>query len=141
MAKNKKDFDKAVEKMMSALGISKEEAEDLVKFDMEEIDNEEVSAIESKAKENEPSKKPAKKGDSLAKVKTQKAKKKADEVKDVIIKGIKEYIDANPEIYIEPQELTSTKVTFMGQDGAFYSVAITKHKACPDGYAQGEKGE
>lgn len=129
-----KATEKEINKMMEALGISREEAISVLAFDNDEVDNEEVNKIEEKAKDTAPAKKPTKKGSSLDKVKNQKAKKKADEVKEGIVKIIKSAIACAPTYFIKPQDLTSSKITFKATDGSYYSISITKHKAKPDGY-------
>lgn len=123
--------EKEIQKMMSALEISREEAIEMLSFDKEEIDNEEVAKIEEKTKTEEKPKKP--KTDSLAKVKMQKAKKKADEVKENLMAILKRGIGVN-ESFINPQDMTSSKITFKATDGSYYTVSLTKHKAKPDGY-------
>lgn len=121
-----------ITKMMEVLEISREEAIEMLKCDKEDIVTDEVAKIEEKAKENS-DKKPKKKGDSLAKVKMQRAKKKEDLVKDDLMNKIKEMVKDGS--FNSPQEMTSSKITFTSSDGVFYSVSLTKHKVKPDGYS------
>ena len=123
--------EKEVSKLMETLEISREEALELVSFDKEEIDNEEVAKVEEKVKAAEKPKK--KKGSSLDKVKLQKAKKKADKVKDGILAVIANMTNASDQ-FQNVQNLTPTKFTFVATDGSFYTVSLTKHKVKPDGY-------
>ena len=128
-----KKQEKEIQKLMSALEISREEALEMLEFDKGNVDNEEVEKIEEKEKEVD--KKPKKKTDSLAKVKMQKAKKKEDLVKDGIMAKINEMVNWGEE-FNAPQGMTSSKVTFTSSDGNFYSISLTKHKAKPDGYSE-----
>lgn len=127
MAKKMIEKEKAILKNMETLGITREEAEELYAFDNDEIDNEEVVAIEKKEQEE---KKP--KGSSLDKVKLMKAKKKSDAEKEKLIEQVFEFVKALDVVQIST-EITSTKLSLMTKDGNFYSVAITKHKSRPDG--------
>ena len=124
--------EKAISKLMETLEITREEALELVAFDKGDEDNEEVKKIEEKST-GQPKKK-AKTGSPLDKVKTQKAKKKVDEFKDGVVTLIKEMINNHKEKFTSPQQMTSTKITFKGSDGNYYSISLTKHKAKPDGY-------
>jgi hypothetical protein len=122
-----------INKNMKKLEISYEEAEELWKFDHEEIDNEEVNAIEQKTappKEKAPSK--------IGKVLTMKAKKKADAEKELIIKKVFDFVSEN---MLGAKKMTSTKISFKDSLGDYYTVAITKHKTKPDGYDLPEKVE
>jgi len=123
---------------MKVLGISREEAEELYAFDNDEIENEEVNAIEEKQQKN----KVAQEGrSSLEKVKHMKAKVKADVNKENIIDDIFEKAQASEHIF-NAQEMTSTKMSFQDKDGNFYTVQVTKHKSRPDGYvADLEEGQ
>ena len=123
---------------METLGISREEAEELYAFDNDEIDNEEVIAIEEKERKN---KETQEKRSSIEKVKHMKAKAKADINKQNIIDDIFAKAQTSEHIF-NPQEMTSTKLSFQDKDGNFYTLQITKHKSRPDGYvADLEKGQ
>lgn len=130
-----KEREAAIEKNMKLLGISREEAEELWAFDNDEIDNEEVAAIEQNISDVKAEKK-ARKGSPLDKVKLMQAKKKADRNKTEIIAAVWQFIEdmSKEGLMISPQEMTSGKMSFMDKDGGFYSLTITKHKSQPDGY-------
>ena len=122
--------EKAILHYMEKLGISREEAEELYTFDNDEIDNEEVIAIEEKQQKN---KKVQERRSSLEKVKYMKAKIKRDINKQNIIDDIFAKTQTSEHIFY-PQEMTSTKLSFQDKDGNFYTLQITKHKTRPDGY-------
>lgn len=122
---------------MKVLGISREEAEELYAFDNDEIENEEVNAIEEKQQKN----KKAQEGrSSIEKVKHMKAKVKADVNKENIIDDIFAKAQTSEHIF-NAQEMTSTKMSFQDKDGNFYTVQVTKHKSRPDGYVADLKQE
>lgn len=129
--------DAEIKKNMEILGISREEAEEMWAFDHDEIDCEEVDAIEDKIKETQKSDK--KKTDSpLDKVRNMKAKKKADAEKYNIIQSVFSFLKTLGETgeIVSPQEMSTTKMSFKGVNGGYYTVTITKHKSCPDGYKE-----
>ena len=117
-------------KLMKTLDITRDEAIELLEFDEGKTDNMEVKKIEEKEKK----KTKKKKGETLAKVKTQKAKKKTDKNKEQIMTLINKLIDENIEVFINPQIMTASKMTFTDKDNNYYSISITKHKTKPDGY-------
>ena len=125
-----------IKKNMGILGISHDEALEMWAFDHDEMDNEEVNAIEEKIgaikKEAGP-----KTGSPLDKVRNMKAKKKADAEKEGVIKTIFNFLrgEAASGAIVQPQEMSTTKMSFMGTNGGYYTVTITKHKARPDGYS------
>lgn len=115
---------------MEKLGISREEAEELYAFDNDEIENEEVTAIEEKQQKN----KEVQEGrSSLEKVKHMKAKIKGDINKENIIDDIFAKAQTSEHIF-NTQEMTATKMSFQDKDGNFYTLQITRHKSRPDGY-------
>lgn len=128
--------DAEIKKNMEILGISREEAEEMWAFDHDEIDCEEVDAIEDKIEETQKSDK-KKSGSPLDKVRNMKAKKKADAEKEGVIKTIFNFLrgEAASGTIVQPQEMSTTKMSFMGVNGGYYTVTITKHKARPDGYS------
>ena len=127
--------EKAILKHMEVLEISREEAEELYAFDSDEIENEEVNAIEEKQQER----KKAQEGrSSIEKVKHMKAKVKSDINKELIIDDIFDKIQTSEHIY-NTQEMTATKMSFQDKDGNFYTIQITKHKSRPDGYVADQK--
>jgi hypothetical protein len=120
--------EEAILKYMNKLEISREEAESMYAFDQEEIGNDEADALEAKtaaAKEKAPSK--------IGKVLTMKAKKKADALKESIIKVIFDNVRDRDDMF-DAQEMSATKLTFKDADGSYYTVSVTKHKTKPDGY-------
>lgn len=129
--------DAEIKKNMEILGISREEAEEMWAFDHDEIDCEEVDAIEDKIKETQKSDK-KKTGSPLDKVRNMKAKKKADAEKHNIIQSIFSFLKTLGETgeIVSPQEMSTTKMSFKGVNGGYYTVTITKHKSCPDGYKE-----
>ena len=129
--------EKTILRNMEILGISREEAEELYAFDNDEIDNEEVTAIEEKQQK----KKAAQEGrSSIEKVKHMKAKIKADANKELIIDDIFTMAQTSEHIF-NAQEMTATKMSFQDKDGNFYTVQVTKHKSRPDGYVGDQKKE
>lgn len=126
-----------IKKNMEILGISREEAEEMWAFDHDEIDCEEVDAIEDKIKETQKSDK-KKTGSPLDKVRNMKAKKKADAEKHNIIQSVFNFLKTLGETgeIVSPQEMSTTKMSFKGVNGGYYTVTITKHKSCPDGYKE-----
>ena len=126
-----------IKKNMEILGISREEAEEMWAFDHDEIDCEEVDAIEDKIKETQKSDK-KKTGSPLDKVRNMKAKKKADAEKYNIIQSVFSFLKTLGETgeIVSPQEMSTTKMSFKGVNGGYYTVTITKHKSCPDGYKE-----
>ena len=129
--------DAEIKKNMEILGISREEAEEMWAFDHDEIECEEVDAIEDKIKETQKSDK-KKTGSPLDKVRNMKAKKKADAEKHNIIQSVFNFLKTLGETgeIVSPQEMSTTKMSFKGVDGGYYTVTITKHKSCPDGYKE-----
>lgn len=129
--------DAEIKKNMEILGISREEAEEMWAFDHDEIDCEEVDAIEDKIKETQKSDK-KKTGSPLDKVRNMKAKKKADAEKHNIIQSVFSFLKTLGETgeIVSPQEMSTTKMSFKGVNGGYYTVTITKHKSCPDGYKE-----
>lgn len=129
--------DAEIKKNMEILGISREEAEEMWAFDHDEIDCEEVDAIEDKIKETQKSDK-KKTGSPLDKVRNMKAKKKGDAEKYNIIQSVFSFLKTLGETgeIVSPQEMSTTKMSFKGVNGGYYTVTITKHKSCPDGYKE-----
>lgn len=129
--------DAEIKKNMEILGISREEAEEMWAFDHDEIDCEEVDAIEDKIKETQKNDK-KKTGSPLDKVRNMKAKKKADTEKYNIIQSVFSFLKTLGETgeIVSPQEMSTTKMSFKGVNGGYYTVTITKHKSCPDGYKE-----
>lgn len=129
--------DVEIKKNMEILGISREEAEEMWAFDHDEIDCEEVDAIEDKIKETQKSDK-KKTGSPLDKVRNMKAKKKADAEKHNIIQSVFSFLKTLGETgeIVSPQEMSTTKMSFKGVNGGYYTVTITKHKSCPDDYKE-----
>ena len=109
MAKKLSDKEKEIRKNMEVLAISRAEAEELYAFDHDEAENAEAEAL------------------------TEKAKKKKDESKQAIVNLVFEAVKGSP-LVVFPQEMTGTKISFMDTMGNYYSVAVTKHKAAPDGF-------
>ncbi len=121
--------------------LSYHEGLDIVLDDLGLVINEEAEETTKKAKsvqkemtkaQSEPTKK---KVDTLAKVKTQKAKKKVDVNKDCLISSIEAFCKAN-DLMVDPQTIKSNQVSFKDKEGNYYSLKLTKHKAKPDGYKE-----
>ena len=129
--------EKTILKNMEILGISREEAEELYAFDNDEIDNEEVTAIEEKQQKKKAAQE---RRSSIEKVKHMKAKIKADANKELIIDDIFTMAQTSEHIF-NAQEMTATKMSFQDKDGNFYTVQVTKHKSRPDGYVGDQKKE
>lgn len=121
-----------IKNAMTKLDISHDEAEQLWKFDHDEVTAPEVEAIEQKIED----KKPVRKENSpINKVKNLKAKKKADSEKEAVLEGVFNHIMA-AEFAVAPQQISTTKVSFKGVDGGWYTVTVTKNKSKPDGYKE-----
>lgn len=115
---------------MEKLDITREEAEELWMFDNDEIENEEVTAME----QEEVKTKAAIEGrSSIEKVKHMKAKIKADVNKENIIDDIFNKTQKSEHVN-HCQEISATKMSFVDKDGFFYTVQVTKHKSRPAGY-------
>ena len=130
--------EKVVKNLMETLGVTYDEALEIIAFDNEEIEIDEVKEIEEKVKATAKAEKPKSdkpKRSSLEKIKHQKAKKKIDENKDNIFKLIGKMMSDNKGIFKAPQQMTTSKITFQDAEGNFYSISLTKHKARPDGYS------
>ena len=122
--------EKTIQDNMRILDLTREEAEELYAFDNDEIDNEEVAAIEEKVSEQTEK---AKGRSSLEKVKHMKAKKKGDAQKEAIINDIFTSTEGSALVF-NAMAISATKMSFMDAEGNFYTVAITKHKKQPEGY-------
>lgn len=129
--------EKMIRKNMEVLEITREEAEELYAFDNDEIDNEEVNAIEEKVSAQTDKEQGR---SSLEKVKHMKAKKKGDAHKEQIIADIFAATEASENV-VQAMEISTTKMSFMDQEGNFYTVAVTKHKSQPAGYTFQTKAE
>lgn len=129
--------DAEIKKNMEILGISREEAEEMWAFDHDEIDCEEVDAIEDKIKATQKNDK-KKTGSPLDKVRNMKAKKKANAEKYNIIQSVFSFLKTLGDTgeIVSPQEMSTTKMSFKDVNGGYYTVTITKHKSCPDGYKE-----
>ena len=128
--------EKMITDMMAKMKCDREEAIDVIKWDMEDDDcqNEEAKELQEKmAQQEKESKKPKK--DTIAKVKTQKAKKKEDKTKSDIMKILENLLNENDN-FVSPQKMTASKFTFTDKDGNYCSISMTKHKAKPDGYKE-----
>ena len=117
----------AIKTFMESLEITREEAEELYKFDNDEVTNEVADAIEEKIADKGEKRSP------LEKVKHQKAKKKADANKEGIIAAIFGFVEGS-DAMVNAQGISATKMSFKDADGNYYTVAVTKHKSKPDGY-------
>lgn len=117
----------AIKTFMESLEVTREEAEELYKFDHDEVTNEVADAIEDKIADKGEKRSP------LEKVKHQKAKKKADANKEGIIAAIFGFVEGS-DVMVNAQGISATKMSFKDADGNYYTVAVTKHKSKPDGY-------
>ena len=122
--------------MMKKLKCDREEAIDVIKWDLEDEDcqSEEAQELQDKVIKQEKETKSPKK-DTIAKVKTQKAKKKEDKTKTNIIDILEKLLTNNSE-FNNPQKMTASKFTFTDNDGNYCSISMTRHKAKPDGYRE-----
>ena len=123
--------EQAILNNMKTLELTREEAEELYAFDNDEIDNEEVIEIENKVAAQTQQEQGR---SSLEKVKHMKAKKKGDVHKEAIIADIFAGTEASQNVF-QAMEISATKMSFMDAEGNFYTVAVTKHKKQPEGYA------
>lgn len=124
---------KEVKEYIYKLQISEKDAIELWMFDNDMIDNEEVNKMEAMAKEMAIATKH--KGSAIDKVKNLKAKKKGDDEKEGVIKAIFDFLRGS-DVAVKPQEIATTKMSFQGTDGGWYTVTITKNKTKPDGYSE-----
>ena len=69
-----------------------------------------------------------------------KAKKKKDSNKEAVLAGIFKAVEES-EVTIMPEQISTTKMSFMDAAGSFYTVTVTKHKGQPDGYTGGIKNK
>ena len=118
-----------VVKLMEKLAINVDEAIELAEFDKKPTDiaNEEVVS----EKEKKEVKKITAQAKKELKEKKKVAKAKADEVKTIVCENMLELL-TNTQINL--QQVKNGKICFQGTDGAFYTLTLTKNKACPDGY-------
>lgn len=122
--------EQAILSNMKALDISREEAEELWAFDNEEIDNEEVIAMEEESKKIEEEKKAVA---AAAQVKHRKEQIAAEAQKEDIIENTMNHVISTGMAY-QPMQMSSNSITFMDEDGNFYTVKVTKHRKQPNGY-------
>ena len=127
-----KEMEKQITNSMKKLEITRDEAIDLIKFDLEEVGNEEAEAIEAKIKEKKDALK-AMKPSPIAKVKMMKAKKKIDAEKQALVDALFAFVKES-DLTFNVQEMTGTKVTMQGETGEIYSIALTKHRGEVNGY-------
>jgi len=120
---------------MAKLQIDEKEALELWEFDKEETENEIVNDIEKKIESEKP-KAPSK----IGKVLNMKMKKKIDEEKETLTKMLLETLNTS-NLVLYPQEMTTTKITFVTDTKTYYTVALTKHKTKPDGYREEKKDD
>ena len=122
---------KFIEKSMQKLEISESEAEALWDFDHDGEAPQEVLTIEQKIAKKEAS--------PINKVKNLKAKKKVDVYKTTIIDEIKQFLEtahlSSNSVILAPEEVKTGKFVFVDESGSFYTLALTKNKQKPDGYA------
>ena len=132
-------MEKEMYKLMTKLNLTYEEAQKVYYFDKEELDNEDVDAIESKIKSRKDAAAEVKES-PIAKVKTMKAKKKIDEKRTYFLNTIFNFVRDIKEVK-RTKNMTSSKMSFEAEDGTYYSVTITKHKSKPNGFDVEEKEE
>lgn len=126
MAKQKAE---QIAHLMTTLDLTQQEAEDLWAFDNEETENEEATAIAQAAA-------PVKeKRSSLERVRELRAKKQKDTQKESVIETVFGHVRAT-DAFIQPQEITSGKISFKDALGQYYTVTVTKHKNAPNGYVE-----
>lgn len=123
-----------IQKSMTLLDITRDEAIELYQFDHDEIEVPEVEAIQAKIDANSVDKKRS----SIEKVKYMKAKKKKDELKEAVISTMFDLVRDEP-MFVLAQKMSTTKMSFMDANGSYYSITVTKNKTCPDGYTGIEK--
>ena len=137
-----KGQEKEISILMEKLGVTREEALEILDFDKGNIDNEEVEKLEEKAKAQAKEEKKPKTGkkvkSSLDKIKYQKAQKKVDVTKTAIMELITNSLETSELIQLF-QKMTATKSSFMDKEGNYYSVSLTKHKTKPDGFQEMEE--
>lgn len=111
-----------IEKYMNKLGLSEQEAKDLIEFD---------NATPTKQEEILTDLKANKKASPINKVKTLKKKAVNDSFKEQLKNDLFEFLNSK---FMNVQEFKSNQFGFMDAEGNFYSVKITKHKTIQDGY-------
>lgn len=111
-------------KFMEKLAIPLEEAIETLYFDKG-----------TKTDEIEQEQKKAKKLNAQAKkeLKEKKAelKKKADQTKTDVLNDVMEILQKTQ---VNPQKVGTGSICFVGTDGQFYTLKLTKNKSCPNGY-------
>ena len=115
---------------MKVLNISREEAEELWAFDNEEIENEEVLAMEEESKKIEEEKKAK---SEAAQVEHRKRQIAAEAKKEDIIEDTIDHVISTGMAH-QPMQMSANSITFMDDEGNFYTVKITKHRKQPNGY-------
>lgn len=107
----------------------------LIKNEIAEETDKKAKKVQKEMTKAQAEKKP--KVDTLAKVKTQKAKKKVDTLKDEIFQEMTKFATDTDCIKFA-QVVKNGQISFMDSEGNFYSIKLTKHKTKPDGYAEQE---
>ena len=115
---------------MKALDLTREEAEELWAFDNDEIDNEEVVAMEEESEAIEEEKRAK---IDAAQVKHRKEQIKAEEKKEDIVENVMNHVVRTGFAH-QPMQMGSNSITFMDDEGNFYTVKVTKHRSQPNGY-------
>ena len=114
---------------MEKLGITLEESVNLVEFDKNPqdlaISVENVKKVEKKMTAE------AKKA---LKAEKSRKKEKADEVKSLITDNIVELLENLGQN--KPKIVGTGTVCFVGSDGSYYTLKLTKNKSCPGGYTE-----
>lgn len=108
---------RSVEHLVTKLKISEEEALQLIEFD--KMSHKPEPKPKAKSASTQP--KPAAK------------KSPASNSKEEFIKGMVAFVEGEGGA-LGPQQLKSNSITFKDAAGNYYTLALTAHKGCPQGY-------
>ncbi len=111
-----------LESLMSKFGIDQEEAELLIEFDKMNANTPKPVQATQKRTQAAP-----------AKPKTKNTKGKSATVKESVFLDVLSTIE-NSELTSGLQSLKANSITFADADGNYYTLALTAHKAAPNGY-------
>ncbi len=118
---------------MEKLGITLEESVELYEFDRNPTEIVKKFEEFEKKEENTTKKLNAQEKKTL-KAKKQAEKAKSDEVKTLVCDDILELLSNQGQK--SPQLVKNGQICFIGTDGQYYTLKLTKNKTCPAGYVE-----
>lgn len=113
-------------KFMEKLACTLDEALELIEFDKGKATKADTKEIEDKK-----AKKMTAQAKKELKEKKAELKKQADQVKETVLTEVLEMLQNSQ---VNPQKVGTGSICFVGTDGQFYTLKLTKNKTCPSGY-------